>query len=132
MGDPVDWTYEVTNTGNVALTGVTVVDDQGVAVSCPQDTLTVGESMTCTASGTAVAGQYENEGSVSGFFDPTQTEVTDADPSHYFGAEPGIEIEKATNGEDADVPTGGRSSRSVIRCTGPMRRPTTAMWISPA
>ena len=104
-GDPVDWTYVVTNTGNVTLTGITVTDDQGVTVTCPQDTLDPGESMTCTASGIATAGQYENEGHVSGF-DPTQTEVTSIDPSHYFGAGPGITIEKATNGQDADTPTG--------------------------
>ncbi|MFW6195121.1 MAG: DUF7507 domain-containing protein, partial [Chloroflexota bacterium] len=47
VGDPVNWTYVVTNTGDVALTDVSVTDDQGVAVNCPQDTLAVGESMTC-------------------------------------------------------------------------------------
>ncbi len=32
----------VTNTGNVSLTDVVVVDDQGVAVDCPQDILAIG------------------------------------------------------------------------------------------
>ena len=32
-GDPVTWTYTITNPGNVALTSVTVVDDQGVTVA---------------------------------------------------------------------------------------------------
>lgn len=34
----------------------------GVIVTCPKTSLVPGESMTCTASGTAVAGQYANIG----------------------------------------------------------------------
>ncbi len=105
VGDAVTWTYVVTNTGNVTLTDVAVTDDQGVVVSCPQATLAVGESMSCTASGTAVAGQYANIGAVSGT-PPVGAAVTDEDPSHYFGSAPAIEIEKATNGEDADAAPG--------------------------
>ncbi len=104
VGEPVTWEYVVTNTGNVQLTGIVVTDSQGVAVSCPTDTLAPGESMTCTASGVAVAGQYENLGTVTGNYDGMQ--VSDADPSHYFGAAPAIDIEKSTNGFDADEPTG--------------------------
>ncbi len=105
VGDAVSWTYVVTNTSNVELTNVTVSDDQGVVVSCPKTTLAASESMTCTASGTAVAGQYANIGTVTGTT-PAQTTVTDSDPSHYFGSEPSIDIEKATNGEDADTAPG--------------------------
>ena len=36
VGQPVAWSYLVTNTGNVALTGVSVSDDKGVSVSCPK------------------------------------------------------------------------------------------------
>ena len=104
VGGVVNWSYVVTNVGDVDLSGVTVEDDQGVVVSCPFDALAVGESMTCTASGTAAAGQYSNVGLVT-----TDQQVSDQDPSHYFGYipdEPGVDIEKATNGQDADAPTG--------------------------
>ena len=108
VGGAVTWTYVVTNTGNVLLTNVTVTDDKGVVVSCPKNTLAVGEVMTCTASGTATAGQYANIGTVTGT-PPSGPTVTAADPSHYYGyivAAPGIAIKKYTNGEDADTPTG--------------------------
>ena len=105
VGSTVTWTYIVTNTGNVPLTNVTVTDDQGVTVSCPQDTLTVGESMTCTASGTAQAGQYTNLGTVTGT-PPVGPDVTDSDPDHYFGSAPSIDIVKLTNGTDNDTPPG--------------------------
>jgi uncharacterized repeat protein (TIGR01451 family) len=107
VGAPVVWEYVVTNRGNVGLTDVVVTDDQGVAVSCPESTLSVGASMTCTATGAAVAGQYANVGTVTGWT-PDGEEVEDSDPSHYFGGglKAAISIEKATNGEDADDPQG--------------------------
>jgi len=104
VGGAVNWAYVVTNTGDVSLTGVSVTDDKGVAVSCPQTTLAIGESMTCTASGTATAGQYANVGRVDA--SGGGTPVSDTDPSHYFGSAPGIHIEKSTNGQNADNPTG--------------------------
>ena len=85
-GDPVLWTYEVTNTGNVDLDNVVVTDDQGVVVDCPQDTLDIGQSMTCTGDGIADPGQYANVSTVTGVA-PDGTTVDDMDPSHYFGEE---------------------------------------------
>ena len=109
-GQTVTWEYIVTNIGNVDLTNVTVTDDQGVTVSCSQSTLIVGGTMTCTASGTATANQYANVGTAEGdYIDPndgTTTTVNDTDPSHYFGADPSLDIEKWTQGQDADNATG--------------------------
>ncbi len=104
-GSTVNWTYLVTNTGNTTLTGVSVGDDQGVIVSCPSTTLAAGASMPCTASGTAVAGQYTNIGTAEGT-SLAGTGVNDSDPSHYFGSSAGITIEKSTNGQDADSAPG--------------------------
>ena len=110
VGGAVNWTYVVTNTGDIDLVNVAVTDDQGVAVSCPQNTLAIAEVMVCTANGVATAGQYANIGSVTGDADePGGQTVDDSDPSHYFGetpTNPAIDIEKATNGDDADNPTG--------------------------
>jgi uncharacterized repeat protein (TIGR01451 family) len=64
--------------------------------------------VTCTATGTAAAGQYGNVGTATGT-PPAGSGLTppsDTDPSHYFGGTPGIDIEKATNGEDADSAPG--------------------------
>ncbi len=105
VGAAVLWTYVVTNTGDVALSDVMVTDDKGVTVSCPKTTLAPAESMTCTATGTAAVGQYENLGTVTGKT-PFDVTVTAADPSHYFGENPGISLEKRVNGQDADVPPG--------------------------
>ena len=104
VGEPVEWTYVVTNTGNDELTGIAVTDDRGVQVTCPDTTLAAGEEMTCTAAGTSARGDYENDSEVTAT-DGTQT-VSDTDPSHYFGSVSAIHVEKATNGVDADDPAG--------------------------
>ena len=104
VGIPVTWTYRVTNTGNTELTGITVTDDQGVTVTCGQTTLAVADTMTCTATGTATQGQYTNLGTVT-----TTQGATDTDRSHYLGIvpdAPAVDIEKSTNGQDADTAPG--------------------------
>jgi hypothetical protein len=88
VGDPVTWTYVVTNDGEIGLTGVSVTDDREGAISCPKATLAVGESMTCTLSGTAVAGQYTNLGTVTGTPQGGGSAVSDTDPSHYHAEAP--------------------------------------------
>jgi len=84
VGAPVTWTYVVTNNGNAALSNIVVTDNRsGVIVTCPQTSLSVNTSMTCTATGVAVLGQYSNIGTVVAM--STSGQVTDADPSHYLG-----------------------------------------------
>ena len=109
-GETVTWTYNVTNTGNVNLSNILVTDDMLGAIANiidqgdGDDILAVGESWILEATGTAACGDYENIGNVTG--DSGDTTVTDEDLSHYFGECPDIDIEKATNGEDADVGPG--------------------------
>ena len=106
-GSTVDWTYDVTNTGNAELTNVVVTDLNGVAVTCPAeiDPCPSDETVTCTGSGLALADQYTNLSNVTADT-PVGTTVTDDDPSNYFGSVPGIVIQKSTNGDDADVAPG--------------------------
>jgi plastocyanin len=112
-GDTVTWKYVVTNTGNVTLANVKVVDDRLGSISCPKTKLQPDESMTCTEQGTAQPGQYRNVATASGH-SPCRREVKATDPSHYHTdnecdeERPRIDIEKSTNGEDADNPTGPR------------------------
>lgn len=117
-GDAVTWEYVVTNTGRVVLNDVQVTDDQEGAIACPKSTLQPGESMTCTHGGQAppeadIPGEgffYANLATVTGTSETGST-VTDDDPSHYqvqktLDPEPSVQIEKATNGQDADAGPG--------------------------
>lgn len=86
VGQTVTWTYEVRNAGTLPLTIVSVVDDKGVSVSCPTMAVPVGQSVTCTGSGVATLGQYENTGTVTA--SSTAGTVTATDMSHYLGVTP--------------------------------------------
>ncbi len=105
VGDPVEWLYEVTNTGKITLHDIVVTDDLEGDVKCPKTKLESGESMKCRATGKAIEGPYENVGSVVGVT-AEGDEARDKDESHYTGGaadkNSSIRIEKSTNGEDAD------------------------------
>ena len=117
VGDTVTWEYNVTNDGEEKLINIVVHDDtENKDVSCPKTELAAGESMVCTLTATAVAGPYENTAQVNAKGSDSGTAVKDTDPSHYYGSEPKIDIEKFTddndgkpqqadNESDADVPT---------------------------
>ena len=110
VGETVTWTYVVTNDGDVDLFDLVVSDNQEGTI-CSIPTLAPGASETCTATGTAVEGQYANIASVVGNTDAGQA-VSDSDPSHYIASvvvnpgNPAVDIEKSTNGQDADLPPG--------------------------
>jgi len=84
VGDLVKWTYLVKNTGTTSLSSIKVTDDKVMTISCPKSSLMAGESMTCTATGSATYGQYENTGCVEGYASGN-VKVTDCDMSHYYG-----------------------------------------------
>ena len=103
---PITWTYEVTNSGDLTLTGITVTDsDRSLIVDCPEDEadeLIPDASMICSAEGSAGAGPYRNIGTVSANFEGGT--VQDTYPSHYVG-------EEVTEEETEDEP--GRKGCSL-------------------
>ncbi len=117
VGSTVEWTYIVANTGNTYLSGISVTDDQGVAVICPASEVAPGESVTCTGTGVVTGGDYLNvgqatakpamsdpDGVVSPLLDPSGAELeplADEDPANHFGYNDTLEVIKRAFGEDA-------------------------------
>jgi len=114
VGDNVTWTYNVTNIGDLDLDPVVVVDDNGTPGNLSDDfnptymggddsdgKLNPLETWYYSYNGTAKVGQYANVATVTGK-PPVGANVSDDDPSHYFGLGPDIDIEKYTNGVNAD------------------------------
>lgn len=102
VGTPATFDYLVTNTGNDPLTSLSVTDDRGVPVTCPQDTVGLGEMVTCTGAATVVAGPYTNVGTAAAEGVTSGSAVSADEVAHYTGVEALLDIEKQVNGEDAD------------------------------
>ena len=115
VGSTAVFTYVVTNTGAEPLTNVVVsgrsawFDHQPHQQHGNGDTiLDPAESWTYQAQITVTPGQHANVGTVNAL-DPLGRPLNDRDFSHHFGigiVDSSIDIEKSTNGHDADVPTG--------------------------
>ncbi|MCL7714879.1 DUF7507 domain-containing protein, partial [Stenotrophomonas mori] len=86
LGDTITYAFELKNSGDVALSGVTVLDAlAGLSpVTCPSTTLAAGAAMTCTASYTVAAadvaaGNVHNSATAQGT--PPATPGTPAPPA---------------------------------------------------
>jgi len=117
LGSPITWTYTVTNTGRKTLRHVDVYDlipslggwwfGQYTKV-CTLKNLKQGESQRCTLEGTGQQGQYQNTGIAIAHGQRWWQWDSDTDRSHYLGTlgNPAIELEKTTQGQDADIVPG--------------------------
>ena len=99
VGDAINYTFDVTNTGNVPLTGVTVSDPAVGMASCVIGALAVGaqDTATCTASHALTqadidAGSYANSATVTGT-PPTGPDATDtSDVTTTLAAAPALTL----------------------------------------
>jgi uncharacterized repeat protein (TIGR01451 family) len=106
----VTFSYLVTNTSGLTLDSVQLTDDVLGAISCPNQTLTPDESMTCTAPSTpAATGQQTNTATAAGQpVDNTNTpvgpQVTATDTGNYFGATPSLTVTKSASPATVTAP----------------------------
>jgi uncharacterized repeat protein (TIGR01451 family)/LPXTG-motif cell wall-anchored protein len=74
VGDQINWAIQVTNAGASPVSGISISDPTAGTVTCPQTTLTPGQSMTCTppphaiTSADAAAGGVTNTATAAGSF----------------------------------------------------------------
>ncbi|HHY55458.1 MAG TPA: DUF11 domain-containing protein [Chloroflexi bacterium] len=100
VGAPVTWTYTLTNTGDLTLTGVAVTDSVPgvtpiyVSGDNGDGQLAPDERWLYQAQGTAIAGQYANVGVARGL-DPAGNVISASNPSHYFGLLSDIHLDKS-------------------------------------
>jgi uncharacterized repeat protein (TIGR01451 family) len=99
-GDTITYGFHVTNTGNVALSPVTVTDPTVGPVTCPAGPLAVAASVTCTpvtaplTQADVDAGKVDNTATAHGT-PPSGPEVTDPDSiSVPISAHPAITLDK--------------------------------------
>src|SRR5262249_44718326 len=129
-GEPITWQYTITNNGDVALDGSTIVvsDDQpGVTPTYlsgdvgNDNILSVGESWVYTATGTATIGTYTNTGEVDASYTDSAGHTahpSDTDGSGYFGADPEIAITKVTTGSTSVGTDGTLGTSDDGKATG--------------
>jgi uncharacterized repeat protein (TIGR01451 family) len=90
QGAPVAWRYTFTNTGNITLTNLALSDDRIPVLTCAEGdipaVLPPAGNFTCTVTGQAELGQYQNRATVQGIATVQQHEVISATAeSFYYG-----------------------------------------------
>ena len=118
-GDTITYGFKVTNTGNVALSNVVVTDPKFNPVTCPQTTLAVGASMTCTpktytlTQADVTAGKVDNTATATGKGTNGKTVTDDDSVTVTVPANPAIALDK-TAGAISDVDGNGPDAGDTI------------------
>jgi uncharacterized repeat protein (TIGR01451 family) len=106
-GDTIQYTFDVTNTGQVALSAITVDDPKVGSVTCPQTSLAVGATETCSATAAytitpadVTAGAVNNTATASGTTpdNAVVTSVPSSTSTPTTASAPGITIVKSASG----------------------------------
>jgi uncharacterized repeat protein (TIGR01451 family) len=110
VGDTIQYTFDVSNTGDVPLTSLKVIDSKAGGVTCPSTTLAAGASETCSADAVyqiteadADAGSVNNIAAVTGT-PPAGSPVTSlpsTTSTPATTANPGLSIVKSADPSDA-------------------------------
>ncbi|MCW2772381.1 MAG: hypothetical protein JWN91_707 [Nocardioides sp.] len=121
-GDTITYTFQVTNTGNVALNPVTVADPKVGPVTCPTGPLAAGASVSCTPKSYTLTQADVNAGKVDNTATATGTasngvQVTAADSATVVvPAAPSIALDKAA-GAITDLDGNGPDTGDTITYT---------------
>jgi hypothetical protein len=116
-GDVINYSYVVTNNGNVALSSISVADDKVASVTCLVPVLAPGGSTTCSGSYTTTtadvtAGSVTNTATASGTCGGTCGAISpQAQATVFLDAQPSLALAKTAN------PTTYDSSGDVIAYT---------------
>ncbi|WP_106816292.1 DUF7507 domain-containing protein [Microbacterium timonense] len=114
-GDTIQYTFDVTNSGDVTITGITVDDPLAGAVTCPQTSLDPGAGQLCAAddvytitAADVASGSVENTATVRGTTpDGEEFESTPSTTSTSTTApDPGITVVKSADLEDTTYEPG--------------------------
>jgi len=123
VGQVISYSYVLTNTGNVTLSGPFTVTDNKATVSCPDTaSLVHGASITCAATYTITqadldAGSVTNTATGHGFFGETPIDSNVATATVTAVAHPAIHIMKTAS--PASLPVGGGSVTYTYVVTNP-------------
>ncbi|WP_392675861.1 hypothetical protein [Streptomyces sp. LN785] len=101
-GTEAPYEYVVTNSGNTPITDLVVSDDRVTGIDCPQNTLAVGETITCTGNYTvtaadATAGSLTNTATAQGQAGTTPVTSPPDEVTLPVQSGPGIRLEKSAD-----------------------------------
>jgi uncharacterized repeat protein (TIGR01451 family) len=125
VGSTVVWTYQLFNTGNVATSVQSLRDDAGTPDNLGDDftpaavlsagfnvgdidrdnLLDVSEVWLYRATGTAGAGQYTNQATITVIDQISRATATSTDVANHFGSAAGVQVVKAVNAVNPAAPT---------------------------